>query len=198
MTAPAIDFGAAAFVGRRCNPFGAESGGPKRILGGLHGPASARVDAAEAPGLPLNVQEGEWTCPNLAQVRVRMVCQHGHTGQVMELCSWHDEWAYGGEYVAGAIRRVKRQIRVHGHYEEIQRRQSGSCPRCLFPGRYAELYKETYRHQQELAHLQQAGMWYSDRAEHKRQVIEGICVQFDEGLASGEIHRCPMRLVPVS
>lgn len=196
-------FGAQAvpFIGRRCNPYGAETGGPKRVLGGLHGPASARIDTDEIPGLPQAVIEGEHTCPNLAQVTVRMTCRCGHEGARMELCSWHDEEYWHGEYVAGKIRRVKDVRKVHGHYEEISRRQAGACPRCLFPGQYAEWYKALFAWQQELAYItetQGPRGWYSSRAGYVRQKIEDICATFDAGNGSGEIHRCPMRLVPVS
>jgi hypothetical protein len=196
----AIPFAAAAFVGRRCNPYGAESGGPRRILGGLHGPNSARIDTDEVPGLPQNVIEGEWNCPNLAQVTVRMICACQHQGQRMELCSWHDETYWHGELVAGKVRRVKAVRRVHGHYEEIGRRQAGACPRCLFPGRFAELYKAQFAWQQELSMLADAGPlgWHSERADYVRGKVEEIREEFDRGNASGEIHRCPLKLVPVS
>jgi hypothetical protein len=189
---------AAPLVGRRCNPYGAETGGPKRVFGGLHGPASAAIEASEVPGLPVSVTQGEWTCPNLAQVRVRMVCRCGHKGEVMELCSVHDETNWRAEYVAGTFRRIPETVRVRGHYEEISRRQSGACIRCLFPGAYAEWYKSLFAWQQELAYLREAGMWYHPRAVSVRQKIEDIVAQFDQGNADGTIHRCPMTLVPVS
>jgi hypothetical protein len=194
----AIPFSAAAFIGRRCNPYGAETGGPKRVLGGLHGPGSARVDTDEVPGLPQAVIEGEWVCKNLAQVTVRMTCGCGHTGAEMELCSWHDEPYFHGEYVAGKIRQVKDVRKVHGHFEEISRRQAGACPRCLYPGGYAEWYKALFAWQQELAMLRDTRQWYTSRGNYVRQKIEDICAEFDAGNADGTIHRCPMRLVPVS
>jgi len=198
MTALDTAFTGAVFVGRRCNPYGAETSGPKRILGGLHGPDSARIDTSEVPGLPPNVIQGEWTCPNMAQVTVRMVCRCQHTGQKMELCSVHDEVYFHSEMVAGQIRRVKAIRTVHGHYEEISRRQAGACPRCLFPGRFAELYKAKYAWEQELSMVNEMGGWYSDRGNYVRQKIEDIREEFDRGNASGEIHRCPLTLVPVS
>ena len=199
MTADAvIPFTAAAFIGRRCDPYGAESGGPKRIMGGLHGPDSAKLVSADTPGLPEAVQQGEWVCKNMAQVTVRMVCACGHQGATMELCSWHDEPYYHGEMVAGTIRRVKDIRRVRGHYEEISRRQAGACPRCAYPGIFAGEYKAMFAWQQELAMLRDTGQWYSARAEYARGKIELICQAFDAGNASGRVHRCPMRLVPVS
>lgn len=188
----------ATLIGQRCNPYGAETGGPRRVMGGLHGPASARVDTDDVPGLPQSVVEGEWTCKYPAQVRVRMTCACGHTGAVMPLCSWHDEDTYASELVAGVIRRVKTVTRTRGHFEEISRRQAGACIRCLFPGRYAADYKAMFSWQQELAMLRDAGLWYSDRARSARQKLEDIVSEFDAGNADGTIHRCPMTLIPVS
>lgn len=193
-----IPFGAAAFIGRRCNPYGAETGGPRRIMGGLHGPDSAKLVSADTPGLPEAVQQGEWVCKNMAQVTVRMTCGCGHVGAEMELCSWHDEPYWHGEMVAGTIRRVKDIRAVHGHYEEISRRQAGACPRCMYPGAYAEWYKALFAWQQELAMLRDTGQLYTERAQYVRSKLEDVCSEFDVGNADGTIHRCPMRLVPVS
>lgn len=189
---------AVPLLGRHCNPYGAETGGPRHLMGGLYGPASARADPVDLPGLPENVMQGEHICPQLAQVTVRMVCRCGHTGEPMELCSWHDEVVFRGEMVAGTIRRVKSVVRVRGHYEEISRRQCGACTRCLYPGMYAEQHKSLFAWQGELAYLCETGQRYSDRAKHAMQKIEDIVAQFDEGNATGTIHRCPMTLVPVS
>ena len=98
----------------------------------------------------------------------------------------------------GTTRRVRELVRQRGHYEEIQRRQAGACIRCLYPGRYAADYKAIEAQQNELAWLRDMGAWYSARAVAVRQKIEDIVAGFDEGNAQGTIHRCPMRLVPVS
>ena len=189
---------APAFLLGRCNPYGAETGGPRHVMGGLHGPNSARVDTADLPGLPQSVVQGEWACRQPAQVRVRMVCKCGHTGAIMDLCSWHEEPGGHSEMVAGTTRWVSEPVRVRGHYEEISRRQAGACIRCLFPGEYAEWYKSLFAWQEELAYLREAGQWYGARAVSVRQKIEDIVAQFDAGNADGTIHRCPMTLVPVS
>lgn len=186
---------AATLLLERCDPYGAESGGPRHVMGGLHGPGSARTPDDT---LPLNVQQGEWLCPQQAQVRVRMTCRCGHTGRVMALCSWHDEITQTAEIVAGQVRQVRGLVRVRGHYEEIQRRQAGACIRCLYPGRFAADYKSIEAWQGELAYLRDLGLWWSPQAVRARQKIEDIVAGFDEGNRTGEIHRCPMRLVPVS
>ena len=116
----------------------------------------------------------------------------------MALCSWHDEIVEHGEMVAGTYRRVSEVVRVRGHYEEIKRRQAGACIRCLYPGRFAADYKDIEAWQGELAYLRDIGAWYSAQAVRARQKIEDIVAGFDEGNRTGEIHRCPMRLVPVS
>ena len=182
----------------RCNPYGAETGGPRHVMGGLHGPASAALPEEAMPGLPEAVAQGEWVCRNPAQVRVRMVCRCGHTGNIMELCSFHDEDRYAGEIVAGTYRRVKTVVQAPGHFEEISRRQAGACIRCLYPGEYAEWYKSLFAWQEELAMLRDTGRWHARRAYEVRQKIEDIVKQFDAGNADGTIHRCPMTLVPVS
>ncbi len=196
----------AVLVGRRCNPYGAETGGPRHVLGGLYGPQSAQT-----PGLmlPENVEQGEWSCGQPAQVRVRMTCAHGHTGQVMELCSWHDETTFRGEYVAGQFRQVRETTRVRGHYEEIQRRQSGFCPPCGWPdGRhtdnrvdYAALQKEwdgIGANLHALFYGPDPRAWYTPLAQSLRTRRDDIGRMFDEGRALGIIHNCPLTLVPVS
>lgn len=193
MSAPVLAGG--TLIGGRCNPYGAETGGPRRILGGLHGPASA-----ESPGmsLPASVEQGEWPCQQRAQVRCRMICRCGHKGQIMELCSWHDEDNYRGEFVAGTFRQVRETVRQRGHFEEIQRRQADLCPRCAFPGEYAALYKEFHEWGNTLAMINAAGGWRSRRAVAVRAYLENIGAKFDEGRAAGIIHNCPLTLTPVS
>jgi hypothetical protein len=192
---PATSPAAAGVSLGRCNPYGAETGGPQRVLGGLHGPGSA---ATPGMHLPAAVAQGEWACRQQAQLRCRMVCRCQHTGQVMPLCSWHDEVTFSGEMVAGTLRQVKSTIRVRGHYEEISRRQAGSCPRCLFPGVYASLYKDSQALAWELAQLAAAGLWRSEQAQRIRQRAADIGKAFDEANALGIVHNCPMTLVPVS
>lgn len=186
---------APAILTGRCNPYGAETGGPRHVLGGLHGPASA---ASPGMGLPEAVAQGEWRCDQPAVVRCRMTCACGHRGQEMQLCSWHDETAYSGEWVAGTLRQVKRTERVRGHYEEISRRQAGFCPRCGFPGEFAALYKEHAALSSHLGMLKQLGLVRSPDYVRSFQRIEAIGVLFDEAYQQGIVHRCPLTLIPVS
>jgi len=178
----------------RCNPYGAESGGPRRLLGGMYGPGSART---EGMSLPENVEQGEWACTRRADVRCRMVCAHGHTGQVMELCSWHDDKVYSGELVAGVLRQVSRTERQRGHFEEIQKRQAGCCPRCLFPHPYDELAREVMAWQRQLT-AYWPNRWRTAAAQEIRTRIDDAGKLMDMARDAGIIHNCPMTLVPVS
>jgi ferredoxin len=183
----------------RCNPYGAETGGPARVMAGLYGPGSAATPGMD---LPDNVAQGEWLCPQQAQVRVYMLCGCGHRGRNMALCSWHDEIVDHAEFVGGVTRRVKDLIRVRGHYEEIQRRQCGACVRCMYPAGdgydFAAEHKAIEAYQGELAYLYDIGAWNSAQARRQRDRIEAIVARFDEGIARGQIHRCPLRLIQVS
>lgn len=179
----------------RCNPYGAETGGPKRVMGGLYGAGSAATPGMD---LPDSVAQGEWTCAQQAQVRAYLICGCGHRGQPMPLCSWHDEIVDHAEFVGGVTRRVSDVIRVRGHYEEIQRRQAGACVRCMYPGDFAAAHKTIEAYQGELAYLYDIGAWYSSQARAARAKIESVVASFDEGIERGQIHRCPMRLIQVS
>ena len=186
----------AVLVGRRCNPYGAETGGPRHVLGGLYGPASARTPGMH---LPEHIEQGEWKCEQAAQVRCRMVCRCGHKGQVMELCSYHDEDNFRAEYAAGSFRRVRETVRVRGHFEEIQRRQSDLCPRCAFPPPYGELMKEIQAWQRELYPYQHSPRaWHSPEADALRTKIDDAGKMMDLAIAQGIIHNCPLTLIPVS
>jgi hypothetical protein len=183
----------------RCNVYGAETGGPRRVLGGLYGPQSA---TSPGLGLPDNVEQGEWICERPAAVRVRMVCRCSHKGQVMALCSWEDATAYHGEAgPGGAIRQVSHTVRQRGHYQEVQRRQSGLCPACAFPKGngwdFAALMKSVQAWQAELT-AYWPHHWRVARAVEIRAQLEDATRLFDEGRALGVIHNCPLKLEPVS
>lgn len=190
--------GATGLLLTRCNPYGAETGGPRRVYAGLYGPGSA---VTPDDTLPLSVQQGEWLCPEPAQVRVRMECRCSHRGREMPLCSWHDVvWEHADPVRRGKV--VRDVQRVRGHYEEIQRRQAGACIRCLYPAGpgydFAAAHKNIEAYQGQLAYYRDLGLWYSPDAARMRQKIEDVVAGFDEGIARGQIHRCPLRLIPVS
>jgi len=117
----------------------------------------------------------------------------------MALCSWHDEDTGHSEMTAGGIRWVRETVRRRGHFEEIQRRQAGSCPACLFPAPYAELMKEIQGWQNSLAFFAADPRdWHSAPAEALRTRIDDAGKLMDAAIAAGIIHNCPLILVPVS
>lgn len=56
-----------------CNIFGDDINGAERVNGGL---GAGKVTT-------------QWYCPTKSVGRFRMVCEHGHKGQVMKLCQKH-------------------------------------------------------------------------------------------------------------
>ena len=65
--------GAPTLMTEWCNPYGVETGGAKRFLGGL---SSAK---------PFH----QWACKTRSIGTFRMTCEHGHKGQPMPLCAFH-------------------------------------------------------------------------------------------------------------
>src|ERR1700691_2813149 len=97
-----------AVITRRCDPYGAESGGPKRLLGGVYGPEY--------------VGPHMWNCERLADARYRMICRCGHRGQPM--------WLRG----PGLVNDEQGIPYFHpGHVAEFSKRSSDLCPVCVFP-----------------------------------------------------------------
>jgi hypothetical protein len=64
-----------AVITRRCNPYGHETGGPRRLLGGIYGP--------EYEG------QYKWVCENPADGRWVFTCSQGHKGAPQDLCRAH-------------------------------------------------------------------------------------------------------------
>ena len=87
----------------RCNPYGyATDTGPKHLMGGMFGPEYAGRQAILRDGI-----HGPAVCERDADRRMRMVCQFGHQGPVMDLCPWHAA--------------------------EIMARMAECCTRCVWP-----------------------------------------------------------------
>jgi hypothetical protein len=75
--APRVSTGSTGGVSinhRWCNPYGAETGGAKRVLGDV--------------SMGKHVFH-QWHCDNYARARYRIKCPHGHQGHIMELCDQH-------------------------------------------------------------------------------------------------------------
>lgn len=157
----------------RCDPYGAES--RIKLLGGLY-PESYRGRIM-------------WHCENRASARYRMVCtggeygrrvspdgglvpsficDGGHQGQVMELCT--------------------------DHRREIAKRQSDLCPACAYPPRARDV---TERIEYLSFRLREAALnlpLYAKMTAQMQQLSDEMTELRDQGI----IHKCPLRLVEVS
>jgi hypothetical protein len=71
-------------------------------MGGMYGPEYAGRQAILRDGL-----HGPAVCQRSADRRMRMICQYGHQGEVMDLCGWHAN--------------------------EIMRRMAECCTKCVWP-----------------------------------------------------------------
>jgi hypothetical protein len=97
-------------------------------------------------------------------------CPGGHQGQIMPLCT--------------------------DHRREIARRQSGLCPACAWPPRAHALQEISDGLQLAMPEAQRRGDWpqMATLTAQLDQVIAG----FNELMALGLVHKCPLRLVEVS
>jgi hypothetical protein len=75
-----------------CNPYGVETGGAARLLGGLS-------DASKV--------FHQWACKIPSIGHFRMMCEHGHKGQMMPQCA--------------------------NHAKQFKTRDMQFCPRCNIP-----------------------------------------------------------------
>jgi hypothetical protein len=156
-------------VGQRCDPYGAES--RIQLMGGLY---DERY-----------LGRHMWHCPRLAAARFRMVCPHGHRGQVMPLCG------------PGLVRSPAGEMMFHpGHIYEIGRRQGGVCTRCVWPPE-ALVYREAdLAGQRDLADAIARGDPAAERRAKQKMLDAGRGI--DELMTRGIVHRCPLRLEAVA
>lgn len=156
-------------IGTRCDPYGAES--QIKLMGGLY-PESY-------------LGRHMWHCDRLAAARFRMVCPHGHRGQVMPLCG------------PGIVRAPGGEAMFHpGHYYEISRRQGGVCTRCIWPPEALVARELDLAGQRDLADAM-ARHDPAGQAAAKRKMIEAGQT-IDELMTRGVVHRCPLRLEAVA
>ena len=162
-----------AVITRRCDPYGAESGGPKRLLGGVYGPEY--------------VGPHMWNCERLADARYRMICRCGHRGQPMWLCG------------PGLVNDEQGIPYFHpGHVAEFSKRSSDLCPVCVFPPEARQWSEVAERSQSELVTLEQIGYVNSPQARSLRRQVADASARLDELNASGRIHKCHLTLTEIS
>ena len=109
MTSPA----AAAVLVTRCDAFGAETGGPRHLLGGLYGP--------EANG------PKHWYCKNPMDGRYTMSCAHAHKGLPQNLC--HEHVYMIRKRMSGICPPCVSPPAAREITEAMQRVQAGAVPR---------------------------------------------------------------------
>ena len=116
----------------------------------------------------------KWVCQNSATLRVRMACRCMHVGQVMEICQ--------------------------GHAIEIQRRQSGLCPKCANPPVALGLMEAMKSIENEIVATARdgAGLVPGPRVRFLSKQMENHQAQMNELQARGIIHRCPLTLEEIS
>jgi hypothetical protein len=163
--------GAPAILVKRCDPYGRESGGPRRLQGGMYGPE----------------YEGnyKWGCERPSSGRYRMICRCGHKGQPMELCG------------AGFVKDAQGQTMPHtGHIAEFQKRASDLCPVCVYPPEARALTVTAEIAQSELSSpliIPGSPQWRM-----LGRKVEDARTRLDELNASGRIHKCHLTLTEIS
>lgn len=174
MTGGRRELAGATLLYGRCDPYGHESGGPRRMLGGLYGPE----------------YEGryKWTCERKAEGRYRMICQCGHVGQAMALCG------------PGTVTNKVSGLAYHhpGHVAQLSERASDLCPRCAFPPGAAELTQLADRAQHTVKTLESMGLGASPQAMRALKVMQSAQGRLDGLRLVGAIHNCRLKLVEVS
>ena len=163
--------GAPAILVERCDPYGRESGGPKRLQGGVYGPE----------------YEGnmKWGCERPSAGRYRMICRCGHKGQPMPLCG------------PGFVKDPQGYPYPHpGHVAEFQKRASELCPVCVYPPEARSLAATAEIAQMELA----SPLIFPGSPQWRmlRRKLEDCTTRLDELNASGRIHKCPLTLTEIS
>jgi hypothetical protein len=121
-----------------------------------------------------------WYCANQAAGRYRMTCRGG---------------AYGTETVCDGGHRGVPMPLCPDHVIEIQRRQSDSCPACLFPPPARALSAAMDQLQYEIAATHPLMM--GRRAALLSQ-LDTLRFRMGELQMTGRIHRCPLELTEVS
>jgi hypothetical protein len=150
----------------RCNPFGyGTDAGPRHLMGGMYGPEYAGKQVLLEDGI-----HGPAACPQVADRRMRMVCQRGHAGPVMDLCA--------------------------RHAAEIMARMSDCCTRCVWPDEARGANEALEYVMRGMAQARADG----DAARYAVLDIqfEDLRQQMDQLLARGVIAKVPLVLVEVS
>jgi hypothetical protein len=158
----------------RCDPYGAES--RIRLLGGVYDEShTGRI---------------KWHCQNRAAARYRMVCTGGGYGERV---------APDGGLVAATVcpggHQGQEMALCDDHRREIQRRQAGACPACLYPPRARGVLAELEAVQAQISTL---GFFRLPELARLTSISDQLMAAGDELISRGIVHKCPLTLVEVS
>ena len=150
----------------RCNPYGyATDAGPRHLMGGIYGPEYAGKQTVLKDGI-----RGPAVCERPADRRVRMVCEFGHAGPIMDICPVHAM--------------------------EITERMSACCTRCVWPDAARGLNESSEWLCSEIGVAKLNG---DLQRAYKLQVqLDDIARQMDDLHARGVIRKVPLKLVEIS
>jgi len=150
----------------RCNPYGyATDTGPKHLMGGIYGPEYAGRQVLLKDGI-----HGPAACDRQADRRMRLVCEVGHAGPVMDLCGTHAM--------------------------EIMERMASCCTRCVWPDAARGLNEGSEYLCAEIGRAKLDGDTL--RAGQLQAQLNDIARQMDDLYARGIIRKVPLKLVEVS
>lgn len=150
----------------RCNPYGyATDAGPRHLMGGHYGPEYAGKQTLDRTGT-----HGPAVCEVPADRRMRLVCDNGHAGPVMDLCG--------------------------GHAQEIMDRMSQCCTRCVWPDEARGVDQACNWIMTEMADARAK----QDMPRYARleASLNDHARMMDELVSRGVIRKVPMKLVEVS
>jgi hypothetical protein len=151
---------------KKCNPYGyATDAGPKHLMGGFYGPEYAGDQTVMADGI-----HGPAVCERDATMRVRMVCEFGHTGPIMDVCV--------------------------PHVRELTARMSDCCTRCVWP----PAARSVNDSMDEVMRMMAAARDRQDLPTlHKlNSQLDDLRHTMDELRTQGHIKKVPLKLVEVS
>jgi len=150
----------------RCNPYGyATDAGPKHLMGGFYGPEYAGDQTVLKDGI-----HGPAICTEAAVARMRMVCEIGHTGPIMDLCA--------------------------RHVRELTARMSDTCTRCVWPDQARGVNDAMDRVMKQMADARDRQDAVTLRTLGAR--LDDLRHEMDGLRDRGVIRKVPLRLVEVS
>lgn len=193
----------------RCDPYGIES--TVRLFGG--------VFPDKMMGRYI------WHCPERAEARFRLVCTGGEYGSRVApdggiVAAFHCEGGHKGPPMP-LCRKHQRELGTPGYAQPRPLRSAAydgdgheqhwapgsvvggpkaneTCPACVLPPKARELNEKAGHLAGEIGRYELMGMGLAAPVIRMRADLEGVRMELDAMNMTGEIHKCPLRLVEVS